>query len=119
MKRLSITLITLLTICQFSFAQKGVRVGYIDMEYILSNVPEYKEANGLLEKKVSGWYQEIEVMQKEVEQLQSSLDSERILLTQELIEEREEDILYKEKEIVEFQQQCFGPTGFWLNKKKF
>ena len=33
-------------------AQRGVRIGYIDTEYILQNVPEYQEATAQLDKKV-------------------------------------------------------------------
>ncbi len=41
-------------------AQQTVRIGYVDMEYILENVPEYQEASAQLEKKVQQWKQEIE-----------------------------------------------------------
>ena len=40
---------------------KSIRIGYIDMEYILQNVPEYAEANNQLEQKAQKWKQEIEV----------------------------------------------------------
>ena len=33
-------------------AQRGVRIGYIDTEYILENVPEYQEATAQLEEKL-------------------------------------------------------------------
>ena len=47
-------------------AQKGIRVGYIDMDYILENVPEYNEASADLETKVQKWKVEIEAELKEV-----------------------------------------------------
>lgn len=100
------------------YAQKGVRVGYIDMDYILENVPEYLEANAELEKKVQSWRTDIELKQKEVEEMQVALENERVLLTKELIEERKEDILYKEKEVLDFQQTCFGPRGLLVTQKE-
>ncbi len=100
-------------------AQKGIRLGYIDMEYILQNVPEYNEAAADLEKKVQKWKVEIEANLKEVEEMRKDLNNERVLLTKELIEEREEDILFKEKEILEYQQKRFGPNGdLFLQKKR-
>ncbi len=99
-------------------AQKGVRVGYIDMEYILKNVPEYAEANSQLDKKVGGWRTDIELRQKEIDEMRTALANEKVLLTKELIEEREEDILYKEKEMLDFQQQCFGPNGHLVRQKQ-
>ncbi|MDH7445335.1 OmpH family outer membrane protein [Aquimarina sp. 2201CG14-23] len=99
-------------------AQKGIRVGYIDMDYILENVPEYNEASAELETKVQKWKVEIEAELKEVEQMRKDLNNERVLLTKELIEEREEDIFFKEKEILEYQQKRFGPNGDLFIQKK-
>lgn len=99
-------------------AQKGIRIGYIDMDYILENVPEYNEASADLEKKVQKWKVEIEAELKEVEEMRKDLNNERVLLTKELIEEREEDIFFKEKEILEYQQKRFGPNGDLFIQKK-
>ena len=99
-------------------AQKGIRVGYIDMDYILENVPEYNEASADLETKVQKWKVEIEAELKEVEQMRKDLNNERVLLTKELIEEREEDIFFKEKEILEYQQKRFGPNGDLFIQKR-
>ncbi|WP_062056470.1 OmpH family outer membrane protein [Aquimarina longa] len=99
-------------------AQKGIRIGYIDMSYILENVPEYNEASSDLETKIQKWKVEIEAELKEVEEMRKDLNNERVLLTKELIEEREEDILFKEKEILEYQQKRFGPNGDLFIQKK-
>ena len=92
-------------------AQRGVRIGYIDMEYILESVPEYKEASTQLEGKVQRWKQDIDKRQKEVDQMNLNLSNERVLLTKELIEEREEEIKLKEDEMLQYQQDRFGPNG--------
>lgn len=99
-------------------AQKGVRIGYIDMEYILQNVPEYKEAASQLDAKVQKWKVEIEASFKEVAEMRKELNNEKILLTKELIAEREEDITFKEKEIIAYQQKRFGPKGDLFQQKK-
>lgn len=92
-------------------AQRGVRIGYIDMEYILESVPEYKEASTQLEGKVQRWKQDIEKRQKEIDQMKLNLANERVLLTKELIDEREEEIKIKEDETLQYQQDRFGPNG--------
>src|SRR5690554_7672838 len=101
--------IILFTFAIFGFsymatAQRGVRIGYIDMEYILESVPEYREASVQLEGKVQRWKQDLEKSQMEVDQMKLNLANERVLLTPELIEEREEDIKIKEDEILRYQQ---------------
>ena len=105
--------ISLIILC-FSFnakAQRGVRIGYIDMEYILENVPEYKEATMQLNGKVQKWKQDIEKKNNEIEQMKLNLSNERVLLTKELIDEREEEIKIKEEELLKYQQDRFGPNG--------
>ncbi len=103
-----------ITLFCFSFlttAQRGVRIGYIDMEYILESVPEYREATVQLEGKVQRWKQDIEKRQMEIDQMKLNLANERVLLTKELITEREEDIHIKEDELLQYQQARFGPNG--------
>jgi len=112
------TALCVLCFTQYANAQKGVRVGYIDMDYILENVAEYNEASASLDKKVQKWKVEIEAELKKVEDMRKDLNNEKILLTKELIEEREEDIYYKEKEILEYQQKRFGPNGDLFIQKK-
>ncbi len=99
-------------------AQKGIRIGYIDMDYILENVADYNEASADLENKVQKWKVEIEAELKNVEEMRKDLNNERVLLTKELIEEREEDIFFKEKEILEYQQKRFGPNGDLFIQKR-
>ncbi len=110
--------ISCLSFTQLANAQKGIRIGYIDMDYILENVPEYNEASSELETKVQKWKVEIEAELKDVEEMRKDLNNERVLLTKELIEEREEDIFFKEKEILEYQQKRFGPNGDLFIQKR-
>lgn len=94
-----------------SYAQKGVRIGYIDTEFILQNVPEYQQASSQLEEKLNKWKSEIEKRLGEVETQKKSLENEKVLLTKELYEERLEDIQFEESEILDYQQKRFGPNG--------
>jgi Skp family chaperone for outer membrane proteins len=99
-------------------AQRGVRIAYIDTEYILENVPEYQEATSQLDDKVQKWKNEIEEKLAAIEQKRKDLSNEKALLTKELIEEREEDIAFEEKEILDYQQKRFGPNGDLMIQKK-
>ena len=90
---------------------RGVKIGYIDMEYILQNVPDYTEAKNQLEQKAQKWKQEIETKKNEISRLKDLLATERVLLTKELLEEREEEISFQEKELLDYQEKRFGPKG--------
>ncbi len=99
-------------------AQKNIRVGYIDMEYILQNVPEYQEAQNQLDNRVQEWRVDAEQKLKNVEDMRKKLDNERALLTTELIEDREEEIAYMEQQARDYQQKRFGPNGDYMIQKK-
>jgi Skp family chaperone for outer membrane proteins len=90
---------------------RGVKIGYIDMDYILEKVPEYAETKNQLDQKALKWKQEIEIKRNEINKLKESLKTERVLLTKELIEEREEEIAFQEKELLEYQEKRFGASG--------
>lgn len=92
-------------------AQRGTRVGYIDMDIILQNISEYKKASLLLDQKIEEWKKEIELKKIELGQLQDQLNAERVLLTPELIADRELEIKDFAGEVVSLQEKRFGPRG--------
>ena len=100
-------------------AQKPQRVAYIDMNYILENIPEYQNAQSQLNSKIKSWQEKLDGLSAEIEQLKTDLSNEKPLLTKELIREREEDIEIKEQELKRLEQAYFGPTGdlFQLRKQ--
>lgn len=112
-------LLTILSVTAWNAnAQRGVRIGYIDTEYILQNVPEYAEATSQLETKVQKWKSEIDGRLNTIKDKREALNTEKALLTKELIEEREEDITFEEKEILDYQQKRFGPNGDLMIQKR-
>jgi Skp family chaperone for outer membrane proteins len=104
--------------CWSAMAQRGVRIGYIDTEYILQNVPEYQDASAQLESKVQKWKSDIDLRLSAVEQKKKQLSSESVLLTPELIKERQEEINIEENEILDYQQKRFGPNGDLMIQRK-
>lgn len=101
----------------FQAQTKSTRVGYIDMEYILQNVPSYTEAQNQLEQKAQKWKQEIEAKKNEINKLKEALKAEKALLTKGLIEERIAEITFLENETLEYQQKIFGPNGLLMTQK--
>ncbi len=108
------TFISILTQAQTA---RGVKIGYIDMEYILEKVPDYADALNQLEQKAQNWKQEIETKKTALNTLKENLKTERVLLTKELIEEREEEIGYFDKELLDYQAKRFGPKGDLIIQK--
>lgn len=116
MKR--VLILILIFISYSSFAQKGQRIAYVDMNYILENIPEYVAAQSRLDSKVKSWQLKLDVLSNEINTLKTDLSNEKPLLTNDLIQEREEDILIKEKELKRLQTAFFGPTGDLFQMRK-
>ena len=108
----------LLLVTTITFSQRGIKIGYIDTEYILENLPEYNQISKRLDDKASQWKKEIDDRLRKIEQKKESLKSERILLTDEMIDEIENEILIDEEELNEYQQKRFGPRGDLIIQKQ-
>ena len=110
-------LILICVLSQFVSAQRGVRLAYIDMDEILENVDEYATASQLLEQNVEEWKKEIEVKKMELKGREEQLQAEKVLLTPELIEDRQTELDIFRKEVVDLQRKFFGPNGQYINQK--
>ena len=114
-KTLLINIILLMSV--HAHAKRGTRVGYIDMNVILESIDEYQEASKLFDKNVANWKKEIELKKIKLKQFQDQLNTERILLTPELINDRDLEINDFASEIVNLQEKRFGPRGDMIIKR--
>ena len=76
------------------------------------------EVSDRLEEKAQTWKDEISQRSREIDQKKESLNSERILLTKDLIEELESEIEFEEQELNEYQQKRFGTRGDLILQKQ-
>jgi Skp family chaperone for outer membrane proteins len=104
-------LVVLLFSVSTSWSQRGQIIAYIDMEYILENVPEYLQAQNTLDSKVAKWRKKLDKQTRHIEVLKSDLANEKAILTKDLIEEKEEEITLKQIELRRLESLYFGPKG--------
>ena len=103
-----ICLLSLVFFC--SVAVSAQQFALIDMEYILENIPEYKTQNDQLAAKAKVWQAEVEVIQKQAQDLYKQLQKESNLSAT-VKSQREEAIIKKEQEAMTLKQKYFGPEG--------
>ncbi|MCF6279871.1 MAG: OmpH family outer membrane protein [Flavobacteriaceae bacterium] len=101
-----------------SFAQRGQKIGYVDMEYILENIPEYAQAQIQLDQKVNKWKGTLDQLKSEIETMRADLSNEKALLTEDLISEREEDIYLKEVDLKNLESAYFSSKGSLFKFRK-
>lgn len=117
MKKCFFTVLIALAALSANAQSRGLKIAYLDMNYILDKTPDYAEAKNQLEAKATKWKQELEVKRNDISKLKESLQQEKALLTKELIEEREEEIVFQETELLAYQEKRFGPTGDLITQK--
>ena len=111
----SLIVVLFVFILNDTFAQK---FGYVDTDYILSQMPEYGQAKGEIETISKAWEQEIQEMYKSIEEMEASLKAEEVLLTKEMKDDRLKEIGLKWDEVKEYQKKVFGFEGLFFLKEK-
>jgi len=115
MKKLIILAAFILTTTIVSNAQKIV---FVDTEKVLSSMSEYKEAQKEIDKITEKWQKEVQGQYEVIDQMYKTYQAEEILLTDDMKQKREEEIIAKEKEMKDFQKEKFGFEGALYKKRQ-
>lgn len=110
LKKIFLFVVLLFSVSTF-WSQRNQLIAYIDMEYILENIPEYLKAQNTLDAKVAKWKSNLDQQARHIEVLKSDLANEKAILTKDLIDEKEEEITLKQEELRRLESLYFGPTG--------
>lgn len=97
---------------------KDQSIAYIDMQYILKNLPQYEQANEQLTMLSKRWQKEIDAAQQEARVLATNYQTEQIFLNETLRAQREQEIVAKEQEVLELKRKYFGQNGELYKKRE-
>ena len=100
---------------QSALAQK---FAYIDSDYVLLHMPDYASAQQELNSFAIEWQAEIETKLDAADRLEVAYRAERVLLTKEMRQKREKEIIKKRAEAKEMQKQKFGVDGELFEKRQ-
>jgi outer membrane protein len=95
----------------------GQKYAFVDTEYILNNIPEYTDAQALLDDLSAEWQKEIEAKFQEIDKLYREYQAESILLPEDLKKQKENEIVQKEKDAKDLQKKRFGKDGDLFKKR--
>jgi outer membrane protein len=115
MKKLSLLI---LLAAVLGFTATAQRYAVIDTRYILSKMPEYTEAQKKLDAFSIQWQQEIDQKQAALDQLYRNFESEKVMLSEDLLKKREDDLFNKEKELRDLQKKRFGFEGDLFKRRQ-
>ena len=112
-------LIVMAAVMSFGTAfAKDQSVAYIDMQYILKNLPQYEQANEQLTMLSKRWQKEVDAAQQEARVMATNYQTEQIFLSETMRTKREQDIVQKEQEVLELKRKYFGQEGELYKKRE-
>ena len=94
------------------------KYAFVNTQYILDNIPDYKTAQQQLDQFSNQWQKEIEDKYAIIDKLYKAYQAEQILLTEEMKKKRQDEIMSKEKDVKDLQKQRFGYEGDLFKKKQ-
>jgi outer membrane protein len=98
--------------------QAQQKIGYVDTEYILNQLPEYATVQQKLDKLEQQWRNEIQQKQKEVRTLEREYEARELLYTEEERKRKQQAIEQARAEVEQLRQNYFGPDGELYARQK-
>ena len=115
MKKVTAAILFFFAVCAASFAQKSV---VIDVNYILENMDIYQQAQKQLDEVAATWRQEISEEHDKIKSLYNKYQAEQVLLSEDMKQQRETEIMDKERGVMDMQKKRFGPEGELFQKRQ-
>jgi outer membrane protein len=84
---------------------------YVNSEYIMQNMDQYKAAQREIESLKEKWQQEVEDKRQALQTKQEKFEKKKPLLNESQRSKRREEIAELEKELKQFRQEHFGYKG--------
>lgn len=115
MNKTLLTFVIFLFLAAGSFAQK---YAYVDTEYILENIPEYKDAQNQMDELSEEYQAEIEDKYAEINKMHQDFQAEAVLMPEDIKKKKEQELIDKRAEVRELQKQRFGKDGDLFLKRE-
>jgi len=111
-------ILTSFLLLSLAFTMSAQKFAYVDTKYILLHIPGYFDAQVELNTYASDWQSEIEEKYLSVQHLEEAFAAEKILLTEEMRQKREQEIATIKQQAMEMQKQKFGIEGELFSKRE-
>lgn len=111
-----LSLIVLLGLAPGISAQQTI--GYYESDKILSQIPEYAGIQQQLNVLSNTWKEEIEQLEEEIRLMREDFEAKRILYTDEIRNEKRQEIEQKVQQKDALLAQKFGPEGEYFTRQR-
>ncbi|MFN4111929.1 MAG: OmpH family outer membrane protein [Ignavibacteria bacterium] len=98
------------------FAQ--VKIGYINSEAIMKELPEAQDAQRKLDNLVQEWQAEIRKLESEWKSKYDAYDRDKLIMSDQTRSEKEKELVDLENRIMQYREQKFGQNGELFQKQE-
>lgn len=119
MKRSSAIVIFILLLCTVGeLAGQNQKIGFIDSDMIMENMPEYSGIEQRLELLSEGWGEEVRELEEEIEELERDFEAREVLYTDEVRQQRLSEIETMRQQRDQLVEEKFGPEGEYFTTQE-
>ncbi len=115
MKRI---ILTFALFAGIAWSAQAQRFCIVDMDYILSKIPQYEEAQENVNTMATEWKTDIDLQFQAVEKAYTKFQAEQVLMTEQMKKQKIEEIEALERKAKELQKTKFGPEGELFKKRQ-
>ncbi|GAB4285821.1 MAG: hypothetical protein Kow0098_00290 [Ignavibacteriaceae bacterium] len=99
-----------------AFAQ--LKIGYIDSDTIMENLPDAQDARQKLDALIEEWQTELNKLEAEWKAKYDDYEKRKLIMTDQTRAEVESELVNLEKQIAEYRQRKFGTNGELFQKQE-
>lgn len=114
MKKLIVISLLLFT-SSFSLAQ--LKIGYIDSDAIMDNLPDVQDARQKLDALIKDWQAELNKMENDWKSKYDDYEKRKLIMTDQTRSETEAALVKLENDIAQYREKKFGTNGELFQKQ--
>ncbi|RPI68455.1 MAG: OmpH family outer membrane protein [Ignavibacteriales bacterium] len=98
-----------------SFAQ--IKIGYIDSDTIMENLPDALDAREKLDALIQEWQSELTTLESDWKSKYDDYEKRKLIMTDQTRAELEQELIKLEQDIATFREEKFGTNGELFQKQ--
>ncbi|NOS86913.1 MAG: OmpH family outer membrane protein [Ignavibacteria bacterium] len=93
------------------------KIGYVDSKVILESLQDARDAQTNLDNMVQKWKLELQSLNDSLLIMKDDYDKKKLILTEKIKQQKEEEIKLQDQKITDFKQNKFGESGEYFQKQ--
>ena len=94
-----------------------LKIGYVDSDTIMDNVPDVQDARQKLDELIREWQTELKKLESEYRTKKDDFEKRNLIMSDQLRAEAKQELAELEKNLSQYRDKKFGPNGELFQKQ--